>query len=72
MNKIDIKDVIVHVGISPYVDINKIGTIGMWCYYDKSLHFDYSMKWLIGTNQSIPCNKTDIEKIVVELFNKNK
>ena len=51
-----------------YVYVLGVGKIGMYANYDKELKLDYSLKFMIGTNESIKCERDEVKTKVVELF----
>ncbi len=52
-----------------WVHVDGIGRIGLYSSYDHTLRFDYSMKWIVGTNEQINCNESEIKNHVLNLFN---
>ena len=51
-----------------WIRIEKIGRIGLYSPSRKSILLDYSLKWIIGTNEDIPCNYKEIKVKILELF----
>jgi hypothetical protein len=53
-----------------WIRVEEIGRIGLYSPSKKSILLDYSMKWIVGTNENIPCNTSEIKAKIVELFAK--
>lgn len=58
--------------IDSWISVNKIGIIGLYKAYDKAIGLDYSMKYIVGTNADIPCERYEIIDKVLELINNQK
>jgi hypothetical protein len=67
MRKIEGKHVSVY---DNWVYVDGVGRIGMYSPYDKAILLDWSMKFIVGTNERIPVDSTSqiVEKIKI-LFN---
>lgn len=55
-----------------WIEVDGIGTIGRYLKDIQSIGLDYSMLWIVGTNDRIKCSYSKIKDEIVELFNKNK
>lgn len=55
-----------------WISINDIGRIGLYASYKKSILLDYSMKWIVGTNEDIPCTPSEIKDKILNLFNNER
>ncbi len=66
-------DIYLENSISPWIYLSTPfdgnWRIGMWQLYDKSIHFDYSMKWIFGSNESIKCEKHEIKSKILKFIN---
>lgn len=65
--KVSRSDIMVNEG---WIYVRGIGTIGIYGKSEKAILLDYSMKFIIGTNESIPCASCDVEEKVLALLNK--
>jgi hypothetical protein len=66
MRQITKKQVWVH---DNWIHVDGVGRIGLYAIDRKEIQLDYSMKWIVGSNEAIPCTKTEIEDKIFELFN---
>ena len=57
-----------------WINVDGIGQIGLYLPDEKAIGLDYSMKWIVGTNERIPCSDdlNEIRDKIVELFNSSK
>lgn len=60
-----------------WIHVKDVGTIGMYKRDKHAIGLDYSMKWIVGTNESIPCTASkwdqyalqeEVKEKVVALF----
>lgn len=61
--------VYVHDG---WIHVEGVGRIGLYSSYDKAILLDYSMKFIVGTNERILCDRLEVVDKIVELFNKKE
>lgn len=52
-----------------WIEVDGLGTIGRYLIDKKAIGLDYSMKWIVGSNDEIPCTFDEIKTKIVELFN---
>ena len=52
-----------------WISVDGLGTIGRYLQDKKAIGLDYSMKWIVGSNDEIPCTHDQIKDKIVELFN---
>lgn len=54
-----------------WINVDGIGRIGLYYIDKKTIGLDYSMKWIVGSNDEIPCRNdaTQIKDKIMELFN---
>lgn len=71
MEKREIKreQILIDGSTSPWIEVKGVGRIGMWAWDKKAIILDYSMKWIVGSNEEIPCSKSEIADKVLRLFN---
>ena len=55
-----------------WIVVSGLGRIGMYAPDKKAILLDYSMKWIVGSNDEIPCKEYEIKDKIIELFNKTK
>lgn len=55
--------------IDNWIAIKDVGKIGMYSPSKKAILLDYSLKWLIGTNEDIICEYKEIRDKIFSLFN---
>jgi hypothetical protein len=53
------------------IEVVGLGRIGMFSPYDQAILLDYSMKWIVGTNDKIPCS-SQIKDKICDLFLDNQ
>ncbi len=51
-----------------WICIDGLGKVGLYSVYDKAILLDYSMKWIVGTNDRIPCERYEIKSKILNLF----
>ena len=51
-----------------WIHVKGLGKIGMYSKYDGAILLDYSMKWIIGTNERIICKEYEVFDKIKELF----
>jgi len=54
-----------------WIHVDGVGQIGLYSPFDKAILLDYSMKWIVGTNERISCTPSEIIDKVINLFKKN-
>ena len=54
-----------------WITVDGVGRIGLYQIFDKTIGLDYSMKWIVGSNEPIPCSHehNEIKDKIMELFN---
>lgn len=52
-----------------WVNVDGVGRIGLYWAFERKLCLDYSMKWIVGNNESIICNESEIKQHIIKLFN---
>ena len=52
-----------------WINVDGVGRIGLYYIDKKAIGLDYSMKWIVGSNEEIPCTRTEIKNKILELFN---
>jgi hypothetical protein len=54
-----------------WINVDGVGRIGLYFKDKKAIGLDYSMKWIVGNNEEIPCSNDDnqIKDKIMELFN---
>jgi hypothetical protein len=55
-----------------WISVDGVGRIGLYATDKKAILLDYSMKWIIGSNEEIPCKEHEIKDKIIELFNNPK
>lgn len=67
MRKVTKKDIWIHDG---WINVDGVGRIGMYLHDKKAIGLDWSMKFIVGTNENIPCDydENEIKTKVLELF----
>lgn len=57
-----------------WIHVDGVGRIGLYSPSRKVIGLDYSMKWIVGSNDEIPCSPShaDIKEKIFELFNNHK
>jgi hypothetical protein len=55
-----------------WISVEGLGRIGMYSNYDQCILLDYSMKWIVGTNERIYCSIGQVESKIKELFKNEK
>lgn len=67
MRKIVEKDIWIYDG---WINVDGVGRIGMYLYDEKAIGLDWSMKFIVGTNEKIPCNvdEREIKNKIIQLF----
>ena len=57
--------------VDNWINVDGLGRIGMYSTFDNSILLDYSMKFIVGNNDRIPCsnNHSDIKNKIMGLFN---
>jgi hypothetical protein len=53
-----------------WINVDGIGRVRMYSNFDKSILLDWSMKFIVGSNDRIPCERSGIVDKVLTLFNK--
>ena len=51
-----------------WINVDGIGRIGRYLKDVQTIGLDYSMKWIVGTNERIPCKESEIKEKVITLF----
>jgi len=69
VRKITEKDISIY---DNWINVDGVGRIGLYLPSEKSIGLDWSMKFIVGTNEKIPCNYSEIKTKIVELFNPKK
>jgi len=69
MRKVSEKDIWIY---DNWINVDGVGRIGLYSPSDNSIGLDWSMKYIVGTNEKIPCsyNESEIKTKILELFNK--
>jgi len=58
-----------HINIyDNWISINGVGRIGLYSPMDRAILLDYSMLFIVGTNENIPC-ENDHSKIKQKILN---
>ena len=54
-----------------WINVDGVGRIGLYLTDKKAIGLDYSMKWIVRTNEEIPCRNdaNQIKDKIMELFN---
>jgi len=55
-----------------WISVTTIGRIGLYKQDIKAIGLDYSMKWIAGSNDDIPCRYDQIKDKIVELINNSE
>lgn len=53
-----------------WISVNNVGRIGRYARDKKVILLDYSMKWIVGTNENISCDILEVKQKIIELFKK--
>lgn len=51
-----------------FIRVDGIGRIGMYSSFDKAILLDFSMKYIVGINERIPCERSEIKNKICDLF----
>jgi len=67
MRKITEKDIWIY---DNWINVNGVGRIGLYLPSEKAIGLDWSMKFIVGTNEKIPCsyNEREIKNKIIKLF----
>ena len=52
-----------------WIHVDGVGTIGRYLKDVKAIGLDWSMLLIVGTNDRIPCDESEIKDKIIELFN---
>jgi len=52
-----------------WIHVDGVGNIGRYLKDVKSIGLDWSMILIVGTNERIPCEESEIKNKIMELFN---
>ena len=52
-----------------WINVDGVGRIGLYAIDKKAILLDYSMKWIVGSNEEIPCKEYEIKDKIMDLFN---
>lgn len=55
-----------------WISVDNIGRIGLYSRDKQAILLDYSTKWIVGTNENIPCNITEVKQKIIELFKRKE
>jgi hypothetical protein len=69
MRKVTEKDIWIY---DNWINVDGVGRIGLYLPSENSIGLDWSMKFIVGTNEKIPCSYSEIKTKIVELFNPKK
>ena len=64
--KVEKEDIYLHDG---WIHVDRVGRVGMYFRSEHTIALDYSMKWIVGTNDRIPCREDEVKDKIYELFN---
>ena len=67
MRKITEKDIWIHDG---WINVDGVGRIGMYLKNEQAIGLDWSMKFIVGTNERISCDydEREIKNKIIKLF----
>ena len=52
-----------------WIHVDGVGRIGLYAKDKHAILLDYSMKWIVGSNEEIPCREDEIKDKILKLFN---
>jgi len=65
MRKVTEKDIWIY---DNWINVDGVGRIGLYLPSENSIGLDWSMKFIVGTNEKIQCSYSEIKTKIVELF----
>jgi hypothetical protein len=66
MRRVKKEDIFVH---DNWIFVDGIGKIGLYSISRKAITLDWSMKLIVGSNDEIPCTRTEIKDKIYDIFN---